>query len=164
MLAKPEEHKRIMEEIIETLKRRGLKTTHSRLKVIEYLLQYGKHFEIEDLVLWIVERCKSRRDCPSRPTVYRTVKLLEELGYVKPILKQGHKTVYEFLLLKEEHYHLLCIRCGKLYEFEEPTVKRLVQEITQKVGYKYLNHHLEVHGICPDCLREMEEERETKNG
>jgi len=163
MLPKTQEYEKILEEIAHVIKRKGLKLTSSRLKVIEYLLQYGKHFEIEDLVLWIVERCKNRQNCPSRPTVYRTVKLLEELGYVKPVLRQGNKTVYEFLPLKKEHYHLLCIRCGKLYEFEEPAIRKIVEKITGELNFQYLNHHLEVHGICSDCLKEAEEE-ETTNG
>ena len=163
MLPKTAENEKILEEIAEAIKKRGLKLTTSRQKVIEYLLQYGKHFEIEDLVLWIVERCKNRRNCPSRPTVYRTVKLLEGLGYVKPVLRQGNKTVYEFLPLKKEHYHLLCIRCGKLYEFEEPAIKEIVEKITHEQNFKYLNHHLEVYGICPNCLKEAEKE-ETTNG
>ncbi len=151
--AKKEE---LLQEILEKLRTKGFKITTSRWKVIEYLIEYGKHFEIEDLVLWIRDRCKSRRDCPSRPTVYRTVKLLEELGYVKPVLKQGHRTVYEFIPMKGEHYHLICLKCGKLYEFEEPQIAELVKEIAKKVGYKYLHHHLEVCGICPECREDLD--------
>ncbi|RTZ68501.1 MAG: transcriptional repressor [Aquificaceae bacterium] len=155
--ADKEEKRKILGEIKEKLKERGLKITEARLKVISYLIDYGKHFEIEDLVIWIRERCKDYRNCPSRPTVYRTVKLLEDLGYVKPVLKQGNKTVYEFLPIEREHYHLLCLSCGKLVEFEEPFVGKIVQEIAQKKGFKYLHHHLEVCGICQDCLKKEKE-------
>jgi len=150
---------KILEEIKEKLKERGLKITETRLKVIGYLLEYGKHFEIEDLVIWIRERCKDFRNCPSRPTVYRTVKLLEELGYIKPILKQGHRTVYEFIPVKGEHYHLLCLSCGKLVEFEEPTLGEILKNIATQKGFKYLHHHIEVCGICPECLK-----RESSGG
>ena len=155
-----EEKKRILAEIKEKLKEKGLKITEARLKVISHLIDYGKHFEIEDLVVWIRERCKDYQNCPSRPTVYRTVKLLEDLGYVKPVLEQGNTTVYEFLPIEREHYHLLCLSCGKLVEFEEPAVGKIVQEIAQKMGFKYLHHHLEVCGICPECPKREEEEEE----
>jgi len=152
----------LIEEITEKLKQRGLKITSSRLAVIKYIMEYGKHFEIEDLVLWIRERCKSRDDCPSRPTVYRTVKLLEELGYVKPVLKHGSRTVYEFLPLKGEHYHLLCIKCGKLVEFEDDMITRSVENVCRVNGFKYFHHHLEVYGLCPECQKELEQERATE--
>ncbi len=149
----------LLEEIEGKLKERGLKITETRRKVIYYLIDYGRHFEIEDLVVWIRERCRDFKNCPSRPTVYRTVKLLEELGYVKPVLKQGHRTVYEFIPAKGEHYHLLCLSCGRLVEFQAPQIRELVREIASKEGFKYLDHHLEVCGICPECLqREKEEE------
>jgi Fur family ferric uptake transcriptional regulator len=146
----------LLGEIISKLREKGLKITSSRTAVVEYLIEYGKHFEIEDLVLWIRERCKSRDDCPSRPTVYRTVKLLEELGYVKSVLKHGNRTIYEFLPLKGEHYHLLCIKCGKLVEFESSTVEEIVKEVCQQNGFKYFHHHLEVYGLCPECQKELE--------
>ncbi|NPB04918.1 MAG: transcriptional repressor [Aquificae bacterium] len=154
----PAKKLKLREEILQRMRERGLKLTASRLKVVDHLLEYGKHFEIEDLVLWIRERCKNRRECPSRPTVYRTVKLLEELGFVKPVLKQGTRTVYEFIPLTGEHYHLLCLKCGRLYEFEEPTIASIVKEVARRVDYKYIHHHLEVCGICPDCRRELEGE------
>ncbi len=151
-----EEKRKLLEEINENLKRKGFKITEARQKVISYLIDYGRHFEIEDLVVWIRERCRDYKNCPSRPTVYRTIKLLEELGYVKPVLKQGNKTVYEFLPVKGEHYHLLCLSCGKLVEFEAPQIGDLVKKIAQKEGFKYLHHHLEVCGICPECLQKEE--------
>ncbi|HIO41598.1 MAG TPA: transcriptional repressor [Aquifex sp.] len=151
-----EEKQKLLEEIKENLKNRGFKITEARQKVISYLIDYGRHFEIEDLVVWIRERCRDYKNCPSRPTVYRTVKLLEELGYVKPVLKQGNRTVYEFLPVKGEHYHLLCLSCGKLVEFEAPQIGDMVKGIAQREGFKYLHHHLEVCGICPECLQKEE--------
>ena len=153
-----EEKRKLLEEIAQKIKQRGLKITETRLKVVSYLIDYGRHFEIEDLVVWIRERCKDYRNCPSRPTVYRTIKLLEELGYIKPVLKQGHRTVYEFLPIKGEHYHLLCLSCGRLVEFNEPRLKELVKEVAKRKGFKYLHHHLEVCGICPECLKREGEE------
>ena len=148
-----EEKEKIAEEVERSLKERGLKLTETRKKVIRYLIEYGRHFEIEDLVLWIRERCRDFRNCPSRPSVYRTVKILEELGYVKPVLKQGNKTLYEFLPVKGEHYHLLCIGCGKLVEFKSKELERIVKEVAKSFGFKYLHHHLEVCGLCPECQR-----------
>ncbi|NPA14812.1 MAG: transcriptional repressor [Aquificae bacterium] len=154
----------LIKEIIEKLKKKGLKITAARVKVIEYLLQYGKHFEIETLVDWIRERCKGKQElekvCPSRPTVYRTIKLLEELGYVKPIFKQNNRTIYELTPLGEEHYHLMCVKCGKLVEFENPRLGKEIRDIALSQGFRYLNHNLEVLGICPQC---QEEEKEKQN-
>jgi len=146
----------LLREITDRIKERGLKITNSRVAVVKHLMEYGKHFEIEDLVIWIRERCKGSGNCPSRPTVYRTVKLLEELGYVKPVLKHGARTVYEFLPLKGEHYHLLCLNCGKLVEFEDQRVSDAALEACKESGFSYFHHHLEVYGLCPECQREIE--------
>ncbi len=153
-----ERRESLIEEIENKLKEKGLKTTKTRRAVIRYITEFGKHFEIEDLVLWIRERCRQRDDCPSRPTIYRTVKLLEELGYVKAVLKHGSRTVYEFVPLKGEHYHLICINCGALVEFENWSIGGVIKEVCKRYGYKHYHHHLEVYGLCPECVKKLENE------
>jgi Fe2+ or Zn2+ uptake regulation protein len=158
MLQNKEEKETLLKEILTKLQEKGYKLTESRKRVIKYLLEHGRHFDIEEFSAWVYGRCGGRKDCPSRPTVYRTVKLLEKLGFVKSVLKTGGKTIYELAPVKGEHYHLVCLKCGKLVEFEVPHLGEIIKEITNKYGFQYLHHRLEVFGICPECLKkEMEE-------
>jgi len=158
MLQGNREKEDLLRKILTKLQEKGYKLTESRRKVIKYLLEHGRHFDIEEFSAWVYGRCGGRKDCPSRPTVYRTVKLLEELGFVKPVLKTGAggKTIYELLPVKGEHYHLVCLKCGKLVEFEFPSLGNAIKEIATGYGFKYLHHHLEVFGICPECLEREE--------
>jgi len=159
MLQNKQEKETLLKEILSKIQESGYKLTESRKRVIKYLLEHGRHFDIEEFSAWVYGRCGGRRDCPSRPTVYRTVKLLEELGFVKPVLKTGGKTVYELLPAKGEHYHLVCLKCGKLIEFEVPNLGELIKDITNKYSFRYLHHTLEVFGICPECLKRESEEK-----
>ena len=78
-------------------------------------------------------------------TVYRTVKLLEESGIIeRHDFKEG-KSRYE-PSTEEPHDHLIDINSGDIIEFVDKDIEALQNKVAQKLGYKLVDHRLELYG------------------
>ena len=76
-------------------------------------------------------------------TVYRTVKLFEEAGIlIKHDFKAG-KARYE---INDDHNHLIDINSGEIIEFVDKDIEKLQNEVAKKLGYKLVDHKLELYG------------------
>ncbi len=130
------------------LKKKNMKITKTRLDLIDLIADYNKHFEIEELVNWISSRTDKR---VSRSTIYRTIKLLEEFGAIKEVIKKDNKTIYEFVVGRSHHDHLICVECGKIIEFVSEDIEKLQEEVCKAYSFKPIHHRLEIFGLCKDC-------------
>lgn len=140
--------KTIKKEIIDKLKEKRIKITNQRLNIIEEILKSKGHFEVEDLVYKI----KKKNIDASRATIYRTLNILKDLGYIVEVIKLNNKTYYEFAN-KEHHDHLLCLNCGKIIEFHDDEIEKLQNSICEKYNFKPVYHRLEIFGICEECVK-----------
>jgi len=86
-------------------------------------------------------------------TVYRSIRLLEQMGMVKRF-DFGDGTA-RFELLEEgddgHHHHLVCIRCSGIIELDECSMTELEERIAVRNGFKAVTHKLEFFGLCPRC-------------
>ena len=78
-------------------------------------------------------------------TVYRTVKLFEEAGIVAKHDFKGSKARYEEAP-QEHHDHLIDVNTGEITEFVDENIEKLQQKIAEKLGYKLVDHRLELYG------------------
>ena len=78
-------------------------------------------------------------------TVYRTVKLFEESGIVEKHDFKGGKARYE-QSPDEHHDHLIDINSGEIIEFVDKDIEKLQIEVAKKLGYKLVDHKLELYG------------------
>ena len=85
----------------------------------------------------------------SKGTVYRNVRVLEELGLVSEL--NLNDTVSRFEAKRNNHYHFRCERCGQVFDVDEPVNKELDRRIAEKTGFKISCHQTEFHGLCCDC-------------
>ena len=96
----------------------------------------------------------------NRVTVYRTLKMLKAGGLVDELDLMhigGDQHFYE-TRLKQEHAHIICLRCGKVEEFFGEPLQKLRKQIEQHFGFEVLLARTEVGGYCSHCqaLREQE--------
>jgi Fur family ferric uptake transcriptional regulator len=129
------------------MKEKNLKFTKQRMAVFEEVLNTDGHFEVEDIVYKIKEKNLN----VSRATVYRTLNIIKEMGFVNEVIKFDNKTIYE-VSLKEHHDHLICTECGKIIEFHKEEIEKLQDKICKNYGFKPSFHRLEIFGLCSDCL------------
>ena len=78
-------------------------------------------------------------------TVYRTVKLFEESGILEKHVFKGGKARYE-QSPDEHHDHLIDINSGEIVEFVDKDIEKLQNEVAKKLGYKLVDHKLELYG------------------
>lgn len=85
-------------------------------------------------------------------TVYRTMALLIDLGFATAAEFGDGVTRYESRR-GGHHDHLICLGCGKIIEFTEPSIEELQASVARRLGFRILDHRLEITGLCRECSR-----------
>src|SRR5450631_4604829 len=110
-----------------SLRERGVRLTRQRRILLDLLDRSGKHLNAESLY----QMAKEKDPKLNRVTVYRTLKLLKEGGLVDELDLahfEGEKHYYE-TRLKQEHAHIICLRCGRVEEFFGEPLKSLRAQV-----------------------------------
>src|SRR5437899_8362163 len=148
-----------LEGIKDSLRQRGVRLTRQRQILLELIDKSGQHLDAERLYLLAKERDSKL----NRVTVYRTLKMLKEGGLVDELDLMhigGDQHFYE-TRMKQEHAHIICLRCGKVEEFFGEPLQRLRRQIESHFGFHVLLARTEVGGYCSHCqslrAREMEQ-------
>jgi Fe2+ or Zn2+ uptake regulation protein len=87
----------------------------------------------------------------SKGTVYRNLKVLQEMGLVSEVSLTN--TVSRFEAKRHGHYHFRCEGCGQVFDVDEPINRELNQRIAERTGFKISNHQLEFRGLCQECQK-----------
>ena len=134
-----------MNSIEEKCQQKGVRLTDQRKTIAKILSEskevYGSkdHPDVDELH----KRVTALDDKISIATVYRTVKLFEEAGIlIKHDFKAG-KARYE---INDDHNHLIDINSGEIVEFVDKDIEKLQYEVAKKLGYKLVDHKLELYG------------------
>jgi Fur family transcriptional regulator, ferric uptake regulator len=121
---------------------KGLKMTGQRRVIAKVLSESQDHPDVELLY----QRAVAIDPHISIATVYRTVKLFEEAGITQRHDFGDGRSRYEEAST-EHHDHLIDLRSGNVIEFTSEDIERLQKEIARKLGYKLVDHRLELFGI-----------------
>ncbi len=89
-----------------------------------------------------------------RASVYRTVTLFEELGFVRRI-NLGWKYKLELSdIFTAHHHHLHCRNCGQVIDIDDnPDLDKAVAELAKQYNFEQVTHELEITGLCPICAK-----------
>jgi len=135
--------------IQKSLKDRGVRLTRQRRILLELLDRSGRHLDAETLFRMAQEKDPKL----NRVTVYRTLKMLKLSGLVDELdlmHVEGDQHYYE-TRLKQEHAHLVCLRCGKVEEFFGEPLQKMRKQIETNLGFQIVTARTEMGGYCPDC-------------
>jgi len=88
-------------------------------------------------------------------TVYRTIPLFVESGFIKEILQYQNTATYEHILGHKHHDHMLCVKCGKVIEFRDDRIEKLQDEVCKKYNFKSVEHRLGIRGYCRQCQKKI---------
>ena len=121
--------------------KQGVRLTDQRKLVAKVMSESKDHPDVDEL-----HKRVSKYDSKiSIATVYRTVKLFEEAGIVAKHDFKGNKARYE-QAPKEHHDHLIDINTGEITEFVNEDIEKLQKQVAEKLGYKLVDHRLELYG------------------
>lgn len=127
----------------------GMRLTDQRLQIAQAFLEAEGHMTVED----VYRLPRVRRANVGLATVYRTLKLLTDCGLAQARRFRDGSIRYEHEYGHEHHDHLVCIRCHKVMEFENPTIEALQREVFDKNDFVVDSHRLDLFGICSECRK-----------
>lgn len=131
-----------MSRIEKLCQEQGLRLTEQRRIIARILSESDDHPDAEELH----RRAAGVDRSISLATVYRTVKLFEEAGIIeRHDFRDGRARFEE--AADDHHDHLIDIRSGDVIEFINEEIERLQVEIARKLGYKLVDHRLELYAV-----------------
>jgi Fe2+ or Zn2+ uptake regulation protein len=138
-----------VDEILETIRSAGFRLTEPRKAIIQVLSE-AEDWQTPDEI-----HARARAYCASLGlvTVYRTLAMLSEMGYVRRIhLEHG---CHGYVRTELDHgHHIVCRNCHQTVEFPGlQEVSFLIERISDTTGYLVQEHMLELLGLCPDCQK-----------
>ncbi|GMM92873.1 Fur family transcriptional regulator [Qipengyuania sp. MTN3-11] len=124
---------------------KGLRITEQRRVIARVLSESDDHPDVEMLH----ERANQIDPGISIATVYRTVRLFEEAGILDRHDFGDGRARYE-AAPEAHHDHLIDVESGKVVEFVDPELEALQKQIAEKLGYRLVDHRMELYGVRLD--------------
>lgn len=129
------------------IKENNIKQSKPREKILKKFLETEKHITITELY----ELIKKEYPDIGIATVYRAMKVICDSGLAEEIdIGDGTKR-FEHKFEHKHHDHLVCIKCGKIIEFENESIEALQKEICKEYNFTIVNHKLQIFGYCSNC-------------
>jgi Fur family ferric uptake transcriptional regulator len=126
------------------LRKAGLKVTGPRVKILEILEGSAqRHLSAEDIYKQLLD---SNEDI-GLATVYRVLTQFEAAGLVSRHHFEGGMAVFE-INQGVHHDHIVCIDCGKVEEFFDPSIEERQTEMADRLGYSLADHSMILYGHC----------------
>ncbi|MBK6297081.1 MAG: transcriptional repressor [Sphingomonadales bacterium] len=124
---------------------KGLRITEQRRIIARVLSEAEDHPDVEAL------HARSSAIDPgiSIATVYRTVRLFEEAGILDRHDFGDGRSRYE-AAPEAHHDHLIDVETGKVIEFVDPELEALQRQIAEKLGFRLVDHRMELYGVTLD--------------
>src|SRR5580704_4750519 len=135
--------------IQDSLRERGVRLTRQRRLLLDLIDNSGLHLDADTLY----QMAKEKDPKLNRVTVYRTLKLLKQGGLVDELDLahfESEKHYYE-TRLKQEHAHVICLRCGRVEEFFGEMLQNMRNQVGSQFGFEIVFARTEFGGYCSHC-------------
>lgn len=138
---------RLLEEFRRYLSDHNLPATHQRLAVAEVLFAAADHLSADE----VARRVAKRGEPVGTATLYRTLDLLVKSGLAKEHdFGEGFRR-YEPMAAGQAHEHCICSSCGRVMEFSNDRLERMIALLAEEVEFRPHHHRLEIYGLCRSC-------------
>ena len=117
--------------------------TWPRRQLVAMLARQTESFSAEEMVAVLPDL--------GRATIYRTLRLLVEIGILCKTAMPDGSPRYS-LDDTHHHHHLVCVSCGRIDEFRNPTVERMLRAMKAHVGSEIIGHRLDLYHRCAACM------------
>ena len=121
--------------------KKGMRMNDQRRVIAKVLSAAKDHPDVEE----VYRRATEIDNGISIATVYRTVRLFEDAGILERLDFRDGRSRYE-PVSDEHHDHLINVETGEVVEFHNDEVERLQEQIAEKLGFKLVDHRMELYG------------------
>jgi len=120
--------------------------TKTKRFIATEIFHLSEHFEVENFIDHL--RVKTKQI--SRATVYRTIKQLLDASLLQKISTRDGRVFYEQSRPKNEHAHIICNICGKIFEMHDTTQRTLIESYCNNMNFKVDYQSIHIYGECND--------------
>jgi Fur family ferric uptake transcriptional regulator len=125
------------------------RSTEQRQLIQEILQHADGHLDADE----IYQRARLKSPSISLSTVYRNLQMFKELGLIEEY-QFGSRRYYE-PAPQAKHHHLVCLGCGRVFEFKCPSTERFKSRISKKEGFRVTKAEVRLAGYCPECQERL---------
>lgn len=156
MVIEDQEVERRLAQFKSVVKRAGIKLTHQRLEIFRAVASSVEHPSAEA----VYRTVRATMPTVSLDTVYRTLWMLSDFGLLNTLGPRQGSVRFDANLA--HHHHYRCVRCGLIRDFESTELNAL--QIPDAVNHfgRVVSAHVEVQGVCAQCLGELAEAQTTQ--
>ena len=129
------------------------RSTQQRQLILEIIEQAGRHVDADE----IYRRARQKSPNISLSTVYRSLQLFKGLGLVEEHQLSGMRRYYESTP-RSRHHHMVCLGCGRVFEFTCPSTERIKSRLDREEGFKVTGVDVRLVGYCPKCQQRLLDE------
>lgn len=133
------------QQFVAALRSAGYRITPQRVEICRALAESREHPTPQSLYRQMSEKSPGI----SQATVYNTLTVLRDLGEVVEVGLGQDRTHYE--PQSTPHANLICVRCGKIEDIDDPQVAALSQQIASQQGLSIKAAHMDIYGFCRSC-------------
>ncbi|MGB2813622.1 MAG: transcriptional repressor [Dehalococcoidales bacterium] len=126
----------------------GKRSTRQRALIMDIIRRGQGHLDADE----IFRRAREKEPRLSLSTVYRTLQMMKELDLIDELHFGENHHHYEVKPARE-HYHLVCLGCGRVIEFGYPLSSYLKKEVPEAKGFEIEETEIRVAGYCVRCQR-----------
>lgn len=133
------------------LARKGKTLDALRVNVLKAALGFHLHFRQQDILGKISEQA-------DETIIKEIIDELIDAGLIRKLISEDETPTYEHVIGHLHHDHLVCLKCGRVQEFFEPSIESIQENITRRYHYLLVRHSHLIYGLCPECARKYADE------
>lgn len=136
-----------LQTVLRKIKSKGYKITPQRRVIVQALVEASRPLSAQQLFQ------RLRGDLPDTglDTVYRTLRLLADLGIVNQITCAARQGDLFELAADNHHHHLVCLQCGQILCLEECVFENTARQAAKDRHFTVTGHVFEIYGYCQAC-------------
>jgi len=148
---------KIKEEFKQYMIDKSMRKTQERYTILEHICLIQGHFDVEILNL----RLEEHNFHVSRSSIYNTIELLMDAGFVVRHQFTSQLVQYELKIHASTHHHAICNHCGSVKEVKSEKISKEMHHVKiPKFTYKY--HSFFIYGICSKCKFRIYNQKKAK--
>jgi Fur family ferric uptake transcriptional regulator len=136
-------------KLAELLKKKKLRSTIERSAILDEALATEGHFEADDLLAIL----KTKGVKTSRATIYRTLELLCDLGFLRKVCFREAHLHFQKITDEPRREHLICTNCGAQIEVQLPQIAEINQRLCAESDFRMTDYCFNIFGICSKCAK-----------